>query len=179
MSTKTLMTVEQLEQLPEDGNTYELDEGELVAKSRHAVKHDRVKMRVVERLIDHKRLRGGEVYCETGFILTQDPETFRKPDVSFFPKESVAKLGRADVLESPDLCIEVVSSETATELDRKIRQYFDTGARAVLVLYPEPETVHVFTGPKSTRILAGDDVLNLPDLLPGFSLPVRTFFRDG
>jgi len=174
MASKTLMTIEQLEQLPEDGNKYELDEGELVAQRTPGRKHEVVKMNVAGSLFVYGRESAkGRAFCETGYVL--GPATMRKPDVSF---ELAEHPENPDTQESPDLCVEIVSWETAKDLERKIRQYFASGARAVWVLYPDSEALHVFNSPNSVRILTVTDTLEMPDLLPGYSVPVKSLFAD-
>ncbi|MBI1788191.1 MAG: Uma2 family endonuclease [Acidobacteria bacterium] len=176
MASKTIMTVEQLDQLPV-GNTYELDEGELVVKPRSRRRHERVKTNIVVCLAPYaRRHKAGEVFCETEFILHDEPATMRRPDVSFVTSDRLAEPD--ETLKAPDLCIEVASSESAEELNRKINQYFAFQALAVWVAYPESETVHVYTSPTQVRILTAADTLEMPDLLPGFSAPVTEFFAQ-
>ena len=46
------------------------------------------------------------------------------------------------------------------------------------MLYPDSETVHGFTSPTSVRILSASDSLEMPDLLPGYSVSVKSLFAD-
>ena len=78
---------------------------------------------------------------------------------------------------APDLAIEVVSSETAAQLERKIRGYLRAGCKAVWVAYPEQRTVHVHSPDGSSRLLEESDTLELTTLLPGFQEPVSRFFE--
>jgi Uma2 family endonuclease len=49
---------------------------------------------------------------------------------------------------SPDLAVEVVSeTNTKVELAQKTREYFESGARLVWIVYPRPRTVAVFSQP--------------------------------
>ncbi len=47
---------------------------------------------------------------------------------------------------------------------------------AVLVLDPDTLTASVYRGDTLQEIFRADDELTLPDVLPGFSVPVRRFF---
>jgi hypothetical protein len=47
----------------------------------------------------------------------------------------------------------------------------------VWVLDPESVTVNVYQRPGVFRTLTADDRINAPELLPGFSIPVRTLFE--
>ena len=60
---------------------------------------------------------------------------------------------------------------------RKIAQYLAAGTSVVWVLDPESVTVNVYEKLGVFRTLAADDLIDAPELLPGFSIPVRTLFE--
>jgi Uma2 family endonuclease len=106
----------------------------------------------------------------------------RLPDVSFVsvddvpggavPDEPIPEL-------PPTLAVEVVSeSNTADEMRLKTREYFESGARLVWLVYPKTRTVAVFEGPSAdpARVLAEGDTLDGAPALPGFSLTVADIF---
>jgi Uma2 family endonuclease len=176
MATKTLLTVEQFEQLPDDGLRHELDEGELISMPSPFGKHGEIQGETCSILRNFVRPRSlGKVFVETGFRLSHD--TVRAPDVSFIRVERASALDLNRRFEcAPDLAIEIISpSETATEIAHKVRQYLQAGA-AVWVVYPEDRTIHVFETSKNARILEADDLLEAPSLLPGFSVRVSELF---
>jgi Uma2 family endonuclease len=176
MATKTLLTVEQFEQLPDDGTRHELDEGELVAMPSPFGQHGQIQGEMCFMLKNFIRPRSlGLVFVETGFRLSRD--TVRAPDVSFVRSERAKALDLKRRFEcAPDLAIEIISpSETATEIAHKVRQYLQAGA-AVWVVYPDDRTVHVFETSKNARVLEPDDLLEAPSLLPGFSVHVSELF---
>src|SRR5579859_4779549 len=144
MATKTLLTVEQFEQLPDDGTRHELDEGELIVVPSPCGQHGQIQLATGSILLNFIRPRSlGLVFTETGFRLSRD--TVRGPDVSFIRAERASGLELTKRFEcAPDLAIEIISpSETAAEIAHKVRQYRQAGA-AVWVVYPEDRTVHVF-----------------------------------
>jgi Uma2 family endonuclease len=77
---------------------------------------------------------------------------------------------------SPDLAVEVVSSETAEFLERKITLYLETGSQAVWVAYPKHRTLWTHHADGS-RVLKEDQYLEEPDLLPGLRVLVSNFFE--
>lgn len=132
MATKTLLTVEQFEQLPDDGMRHELDEGELISMPPAMGRHGSVQGKTFSLLLNFVSPRFlGRAFVETGFRLSCD--TVRAPDVSF-------RADRAGALDldsrfecAPDLAVEVISpSETASEIAHKVRQYLRAGALASL-----------------------------------------------
>lgn len=176
MATKTLLTVEQFEQLPDDGMRHELDEGELVSMPPPFVLHARIRAEIAAVLRNFVRPRAlGAVLVEAGFRL--DCDTVRAPDVSFIRAERANTANPRSRFEgAPDLAVEVISpSETASGIAHKVRQYLRAGA-LVWVVYPDDSTVHVFEPSKVARVLDAEDLLEAPSLLPGFSVRVSELF---
>jgi Uma2 family endonuclease len=80
---------------------------------------------------------------------------------------------------APELAVEVVSpSETARDLNRKIDALLAGGSLAVWVIYRDEQEVRVFVpgGTAYTRRI--NESLAMPDLLPGWELPVTKLFED-
>lgn len=70
----------------------------------------------------------------------------RIPDVSLLLKDRVnAAFGSTGLFQgAPDLTIEIVFSDAATDLERKIELYLKHGSQAVWVAYPEHRTVYTY-----------------------------------
>jgi len=180
MSTKTLTTLQQFYELPEDesGYTYELDRGELIKMPPSPAKHERIKNRIAKLLIlALQKSDLGEVLVETGFEI--DSESWRRPDVSFIGKERVKQIDDEKPLAgAPDIAIEVYSvSDSIRILNRKVRHFLETGSQAVWVIYPNSKEVNIISKTADTWLGEGD-TLESPDLLPGLSIPVRKLFED-
>jgi Uma2 family endonuclease len=178
MSTATLLTVEQFEQLPqEDGVQYEMKDGELVRMANAKFGHEQTKSEILSCLVPYVvQHHLGRVYAETAFELS--PARVCAPDVAFLSNDSVAK-GNPDHIYrgAPDLAIEVVSeSESALELRQKIQDYLDAGSKAVWAFYQELRVIAVYdeSGVQEYR---GDRVLEAPEILPGFRAAVNQFFE--
>jgi Uma2 family endonuclease len=78
----------------------------------------------------------------------------------------------------PDLVVEVISpSDMQNHAHRKVLYYLDHGVRAVWVVDPATETVMVYRSRQEIRVLAKDDEISAPDVLPGFSCRVGEFFE--
>jgi Uma2 family endonuclease len=181
MATSTLLTLEDFDRLPEEeGVAYELDEGELIVVPPPAIIHNLTRDRSARKLADYVEERGlGKVLWETGFQLSEN--TVRIPDAAFVSAERMkaVDVNQSRIPGAPDLAIEVVSPPNlAEDIARKIDQYLPAGAAAIGVIYPRLREVHVFLGTRAGLILGEDDSLELPELLPGFSLPVRSIFNQ-
>ena len=92
MATKTLLTIEQFDQLPvKEGVLYELNGGELVAVTEPMPRHNWVRDNIAAALRDFAHPRNfGRVFLETGYQLT--PETVRIPDVSFVAEDRMREI---------------------------------------------------------------------------------------
>ena len=122
----------------------------------------------------------GVVAGEAG-MLRLAPGLVRIPDVSFvswdqLPGRRVPRVPIADL--APDLAVEVISpSNTAREMERKLRDFIDAGVRLIWYVYPEPQEVHVYTAERHD-VLTIEQGLSGGDVLPGFVLPLRRLFEE-
>jgi Uma2 family endonuclease len=178
MATKTLLTIEQFDQLPvKEGILYELNEGELVSMTEPMPRHNWVRDNIAAALRDFAHPRHlGRVFVETGYQLT--PETVRIPDVSFVPADRMREIDLDKRIQgAPALAIEVVSpTDLAEELRQKVEQYLAAGAKAVWVFYPKTREVQVFRADAGIFVRHEPEMLEEPDVLPGFSLGLKTVF---
>jgi Uma2 family endonuclease len=164
MSTKTLLTAAELEQMPDDDSVRtELDEGELITMPPAGEDHGGIESEINGILRDYVKEHGlGKVYgSSAGFTLKQD--TVREPDVSFVRSTRVASVKNKGFAKgAPDLAVEIISpSDSIRQLMRKVKQYFAAGTHTVWIV----------------RWLKGDDPIEAPELLPGFSVPISQFFE--
>src|SRR5258705_10093295 len=124
MATKTLLTLEQFERLPDDGLRHELDEGELITMPPTFGLHGKVLTETVFVLRSFVGLHSlGLIVTDTGFKLSAD--TLRAPDIAFLEADRAVTLDlERRFVGAPDLAIEIISpSETAADIARKVRQY--------------------------------------------------------
>jgi Uma2 family endonuclease len=178
MSTATLLTVEQFEQLPqEDGVHYELKDGELVKTADANAGHEQTKSLILCALVPYVVQHPiGRVYAEASFALS--PSRVCAPDVSFLGIDLAATADPDRIFQgAPDLAIEVVSdSESALDLRQKIQDYLDAGSKAVWAVYPKLRVIAVYDK-SGVRELRGDQVLEACEILPGFQARVNRFFE--
>lgn len=79
---------------------------------------------------------------------------------------------------APDLVAEIVStSDTAEVIKEKLTDYFAAGTQVVWLVYPRFKEVEVHTSSRTVRILQAEDVLQEPELLPGFTLKIAKLFE--
>lgn len=109
------------------------------------------------------------------------PRLVRIPDLSFVRWERLPgrKLPDEPVPDlAPDLAVEVLSaSNTASEMARKLRDYFRAGVRLVWFLDPKRRSAEVYTALDTKVALTEADTLDGGDVLPGLALPLRRVFE--
>jgi Uma2 family endonuclease len=121
-----------------------------------------------------------------GRVMTNDTliritaDTARGADVCFL---SYAKLSTGvpdGILEvPPELVVEVKSpSDLWTDLLGKVIDYLRAGVAVVLVIDPKTESASVFRPGERQDVFEKDQTLTIPDVLPGFEVPVARFFEE-
>ena len=176
MSTTTApLTVEEFLALPESSDQRrELIGGEVFSMSFGKRRHELVKSNVCRLLLAWLfQNREGRVLFETGFRF--DEQTFVIPDLRFFSKDFGLAGDLGHFRDAPDLAIEVVSSESAAELSRKISIYLAHGSKSVWTVFPEEQKVWIYTTGHATEFRR-DQTLEDP-VLPGFGAPVSALFE--
>jgi len=162
-----------------DGRLCELVDGVLVEKP---MGYDESRLAVELLLFLGLYLRQNDLGTLAGAdgTLRLMPGLVRIPDISFvvwgrMPPADAPARPIPDL--SPDLAVEVLSEgNTPREMDRKLQEYFDAGARLVWYVEPRDRTVTVYTAPDQFTVLDETATLDGGDLLPGFALPLRELF---
>ena len=179
MATKTLLTVEQFEQLPEEEHyRYELDHGELIEVACASYEHNEIRGLLEHALRSFLAAHAvGRVIAEQEFRLGED--TVRRPDVAFLRAEMAARIDKSKSILGvvPDLVAEIVSPNDTEQLMRKVDQLLEVGCRCVWVIYPAERKVLAYEPNDQVHVLGEKKNLEAPELLPGFSLPVSQLFE--
>lgn len=180
MTTKTRLTADDLERMPDDDSAIvELDEGELITMPMASEDHGYFEVSFLSRIFSFVEEHNlGRVYPgDTGFRLND--MTVRGPDISFVRRERVEALRSQGFAKgAPDLAIEILSpSQTFAELLRKTKQYLAPGCQVVMIVNRQAREIDVFKADGSEYTLQAGDALEIPELLPGFSVKVGELFQ--
>jgi Uma2 family endonuclease len=179
-TTEPLITAEYLLRTPGLGRC-ELVRGELIMMSPAGSEHGSIIVNISTPLANFVSRAGlGRIFgAETGFHIARDPDTVRAPDAAFVTRDRLpSQPPRGFFPGPPDLAVEVVSpDDRASEVLAKVQNWLDAGCRAVWLVDPRRQTVHVYQSGSETQVLGPSDTLVGGPLLPGFSLAVAEVFR--
>jgi Uma2 family endonuclease len=146
--------------------------------------HGRVTGKVARKVLEHVELHGGGevVVGDVGFVLTlsYDPERVRAPDVAFISRERLpeGRLPDGFIRGAPDLAVEVLSpSDDAVDVQPKVRDYLEAGARLVWVIAPRAKAATVYRADGSARWLRENEPLEGEDVLPGLTIRLAELFQ--
>ncbi len=179
MSTELRFTIHDLELLPENGNRYEIIDGDLYVSTQPHWRHQLAAGRLFYALMSwNEREEAGLAIEAPGVIFAQDEAV--APDLVWISRERLAHvLGDDGKLHAaPDLVVEVLSPGAENEeRDRelKLKLYSRRGVREYWIADWRDATVQVYrrerTALRHVETLTAEDTLTSP-LLPGFAWAV-------
>jgi Uma2 family endonuclease len=141
--------------------------------------HGRIVMRFGSLLHQHVQSRKlGVVMTEVGFKLASNPDTVRAPDIAFIRQDRIPLSEPRGCWNGPaDLAVEVLSpDDRQSDVRTKVDQYLAGGVALVVVIDPDAETAAAFRRSAPSATLHGVEVLDLDDVVPGFSCRVEEIF---
>jgi Uma2 family endonuclease len=174
-TTHRTATEDDLRAMPEDGNKYELVDGEIQV-SPAGDRHSAVALRLAARLlafVEEHRL-GHVMGADAGFRLPGG--NVRSPDSSFvatgrFPNDRPTEDWGA---LAPDLAVEVISpGDRPRHVLDKVGEYLAVGVRLVWVVDPRTRRATIHRSLSDVRTIGEDEWLDGDDVLPGFRCLLR------
>ena len=177
----TLLTADDLAKQPDDGTQYELVKGVLQKTPPAGFEHGICAAEIGSRLNVHVKTHKLGYVCgaETGFKITQNPDTVRAPDAAFVSQASIEQQGivRGYWEGAPDLAVEVISpGDTYAEVAEKVEDWLTAGCKMVWVINPRRETIEVYRPNADFIILRETDTLDGGDVVEGFQCRVQDIF---
>jgi len=181
-NTAPLLTIDDLTALPDDGNTYELIEGELVVSGMPSLTHQRVignLLYLIRIYLDENPI--GEVVTTPGVIFDRHNSVI--PDVVFVTNEQLEQVGAEPHIKlAPALAVEVVSpgrENARRDRVRKLKVYGRFGVGEYWIADPEARTVEIYRlseGALALVATVGDEEEITSPLLPGFACKASRVF---
>lgn len=178
-----LITIYDLEATPDDGNIYELFEGELSAAKAPALKHQQLIIRIgtiLTNYLDQNPV--GQVWSTPGVIF--DELNSAIPDLVFIAEDRIAQIASGiHIVGAPDLAIEILSPGAEnTRRDNVVKRqtYAKFGVKEYWIVEPISEVIEISKLQNDIFASAGkfrnDDEITSA-LLPSLSFRARDVFR--
>ncbi len=177
------LTITDLEQLQTEHPEWRMEmvEGNIIVMGPSDYESEEISTRLSTFLNNWvmSRKLGRVTGSSAGFILPNIEEggsekrNLRAPDVSFVIADRLKKTKRDFVEMLPDLMVEVKSkTDRIKPLEEKIQLFLQLGSTVGILIDPDKLTVTVYRLNQAAEVLQTGDTLTLPELLPGWELPV-------
>ena len=183
--TELPLTIADLDATPDDGNRYELIDGELYVSTAPQFFHQSILTAILVAFFEYLRENPiGRV--APGVVVVFDDFNGVIPDLVFLTNERMNKIlvgGR--LVDAPEIVVEILSPGVSNERrDRHVKRklYSARGVHEYWIADPDTRSLEIYRNRKQgglvfhTKLQTGDEVASA--LLPGFSLPVESIFAE-
>jgi len=178
-----LMTVDDLDAMPEDGNRYEVIEGELFVSRAPGLPHQILSGNTYYQFrsyLDNNPI--GKIIATPGLILSKYSGVI--PDLVFYTHARAKKIvANERLVAAPDIVIEILSpgrENISRDRVAKRQLYAKHGVSEYWIVDSENRSVEIYRlGGQSldlAAMLRDDDIITSP-LLPAFNCPVSKIFE--
>lgn len=177
-----VVTVADLDAMLDDGNRYELIEGEILISRAPAITHQLISgnlFAAIKTYLDQNPT--GKVITTPGLILSDYDGVI--PDIVFIRNERFDEIVSGEkLIAAPDLVIEILSPGAENERrDRTLKRqlYGRYGVREYWIVDPKSRSISIYRpsrrGLRLVATLGEQDEITTP-LIPGFALDVASVF---
>ncbi len=179
-----ILNVNDLELMPDDGNRYELFEGEIFVSRAPALSHQRVLTNLITIFQSFLKVNAiGKIWPTPG--VTLDDLNAAIPDMAFVKSERIGSVASGDrIIEAPDLVVEILSEGSENvRRDRVVKRqvYGKFGVSEYWIVDRFERTIEIYQLQEEQLLLVAtlreDDVLTSASL-PGLSFEVCDVFNE-
>ncbi|MFN0216093.1 MAG: Uma2 family endonuclease [Saprospiraceae bacterium] len=158
----------------EDGYKYEFVKGEIVKTPSNMNPAQLFIVRNLSRFFSKTSAyaSGAELIPEVDQVTL--PLQLRRPDLSLWTSERIEKAQDESVSE---FVIEIISpTDRSVKVEEKVLEYFEAGVKVVWLLFPQTQTVHIYTSPVSVMICKDDRLCSAAPVVPDFEMRAAEVF---
>jgi len=168
--------------LPDDGNRYQVIEGELFVSPAPRTTHQDIVFELAALLRAYvKARRLGKVYISPTDVVL-GPTTVIQPDILFIRRENMGIITELNIQGPPDLCIEILSPGTeSVDRERKMAVYARYGVQEYWIINPMRQMVSIYVRDDGIFALKAEATGNdtVPsDVVTGFQTSARSIFAS-
>lgn len=180
MITATKLTLEEFLALPEGNITYELIEGEKIAKMSPKRYHSRLAVTLCILLENWSKNRG-EVGIEWAITLKRnDKDWVPVPDLLYisYDRLPLERFEDEACPFPPELAIEIISpGQSFGDLSEKVTDYLKAGVSRVWVVDSQAKSLTIFYPDNPPKTKRGNDKLT-DEILPDLEITVAQVFKQ-
>jgi len=158
----------------EDGYKYEFVKGEVIKTPSNMNPAQLFIVRNLSRFFAKTSAyaSGAELIPEVDQVTL--PLQLRRPDLSLWTSERIEKAQDESVSE---FVIEIISpTDRSVKVEEKVLEYFEAGVKVVWLLFPQTQTVHVYTSPVSVMICKDQRVCSAAPVVADFEMTAAEVF---
>jgi Uma2 family endonuclease len=169
-------TYSEYARLPDDGNRYEVLDGEVLVTPAPTMHHQKVVQRLLLALVRYVEDAGhGWVFQDVDLLFATGH--FLRPDLLVVPADAREGMTDRGMELPPALVVEVLSPSTrAVDMEKKPRRYLDFGVPGYWVVDPGEAVVRIWnqdTGPDQPREARDTLRWSFPEGVEPLEVPIR------
>ena len=171
------LTHRDLDDTPEDGNTYEVIDGDLHVTPFPDYRHQEAATELCVQLRNHAQAKGlGKVFA-AGLKVVLDEATGVGPDIVFISHARMDGMREDGYYGAPDLLVEVLSSRPERDRVVKALKYARAGVPHFWIVDPRARTLRAFQLEAGHYVLAAEAKDRFePELFPGLALDLTALW---
>ena len=180
--TSTRLTYDDYVKLPDDGNRYEIIDGELYVNPAPVPNHQFIVLNIGSAFRVYFRSHGGGRAAGAPIDILLADDRIVQPDLVVIRDDRATIIGPKNVKGAPSLVVEVLSAGTRRYDEIQKRNVYESaGVEEYWIVDPEIERVKIYRASGGTFRHAAEidthtgGTITTP-LLPGFALDVREIF---
>jgi len=148
MATSTLSqltTYDDYRHLPDDGNQYQIIRGELYMTPAPTPYHQEISLNISVALSKHAKQHDlGKVYTAPVDVILSMTDIVQ-PDLVFVARERLNIITKMNIVEAPDLVVEILSEHTETiDRQKKLALYEKHGVKEYWIVDPQGKAIDQF-----------------------------------
>lgn len=183
MATQTkLVTYDDYQNLPDDGNRYEIIGGELFMTSAPKTAHQQISLKLSSYLFNHdEKNQLGEVLTAP-FEVALSMTDIVQPDIIFVSSERSEIITEKNIVAAPDMVVEILSESTeVVDRNQKKDLYEKYGVKEYWIVAPEEKQIEQYV--LEGNSYAQKEIFNRSDsstsqVISGFELPLEDLFSN-
>lgn len=181
ISQSSLTTYDDYRHLPDDGKQYQIIGGELYMTPAPTPYHQEVSLTIAAALRKFvKEYHLGKVYAAPIDVVLSMTDIVQ-PDLVFVARERLNIITKKNIVEAPDLVIDILSEHTESiDRTKKMALYEKHGVKEYWIVNPDDKSIDLFVLKENVLILkttvSGTQNLS-SHVLNGFTLTANNVFN--